>query len=260
MKAVILAGGFGTRLAEETDLRPKPLVEIGGKPILWHIMRIYAAAGITDFVVCCGYRGSMIKRYFAQYFLETSDLRVDLSTGDVEYLGSEGQNWTVTLIDTGLETMTGGRLARVAPHVRDATFCLTYGDGVTDADPGAIVAHHRAHGKLATVTAVPSPGRFGILEMGDGDRVDAFLEKPSNEMGYINAGFFVLEPGALDYVRNGDRTVWEQEPLRDLASDGQLVAYRHDGFWRPMDSLRDKRELEAMWESGEAPWLPRANT
>lgn len=254
MKAVILAGGFGTRLSEETDLRPKPLVLIGGKPILWHIMNTYAAAGIKDFVICCGYRADMIKRYFAQYFMETSDMRVDLGTGSIEYINTSGEDWTVTMIDTGLHTMTGGRVARVREHIGDETFCLTYGDGVTDADPAAIVAHHREHGRLATVTAVPSPGRFGILEFGEAGSVQAFLEKPNNEMGYINAGYFVLEPGAIDYIRGGDATVWEQEPLRQLASDGELVAYRHEGFWRPMDTLRDKRELEAMWESGEAPW------
>ena len=254
MKAVILAGGFGTRLSEETELKPKPLVEIGDRPILWHIMKGYAAAGITDFVVCCGYRAEMVKRYFAQYFLLTSDLRVDLATGEVEYFGSRGEPWTVTLVDTGLHTMTGGRVRRIREHVGDETFCLTYGDGVIDLDLARVVEFHRAHGKKATVTAVPSPGRFGLLDMGENDSVDAFLEKPNNEMGYINAGFFVLEPEAIDYVRGGDATVWEQEPLQDLARDGELRAFRHDGFWKPMDTLRDKRELERLWESGEAPW------
>lgn len=254
MKAVILAGGFGTRLSEETDLKPKPLVEIGGKPIIWHVMKTYAAAGIDDFVVCCGYRGEMLKRYFAQYFLENSSMTVDLGTGAIEYIDKVPERWKVTLVDTGLHTMTGGRVARIRDHVAGGPFCLTYGDGLIDADVGEIVRFHQSHSKLATVTAVPSPGRFGILHMADGDRVDAFLEKPDNEMGYINAGFFVLEPGIFDYIEQGDATVWEREPLQKLATSGELVAFRHHGFWRPMDSLRDKRELERLWNEGAAPW------
>lgn len=252
MKAVILAGGFGTRLSEETDVKPKPLVEIGGKPIIWHIMKTYAAAGIDEFVVCCGYRGEMLKRYFAQYFLENSSMTVDLGTGAVEYLDRVAERWRVTLIDTGISTMTGGRVARIRDQV-NGTFCLTYGDGLIDADIGDIVRFHRRHRKLATVTAAPSPGRFGILDMADGDFVEAFLEKPNNEMGYINAGYFVLEPGIFDYI-DGDATEWEREPLQRLAAAGELVAFRHHGFWRPMDTLRDKRELERLWNEGNAPW------
>ncbi len=253
MKAVLLAGGFGTRLSEETDLRPKPLVEIGGKPIIWHIMKSYAAHGIDEFVVCCGYKGTMLKRYFAQYFIETSDITVDLGSGDINYINNSGEKWKVTLVDTGMDTMTGGRVARVQAFVNDGTFCLTYGDGLIDADLAALVGFHKRHGKLATVTAVPSPGRFGILDMGKNSEVRAFLEKPNNEMGYINAGFFVLEPGIFKFIKD-DSTVWEREPLERLAASGELVAFRHSGFWRPMDTLRDKRELEALWESGKAPW------
>lgn len=253
MKAVLLAGGFGTRLSEETDLRPKPLVEIGGKPIIWHIMKSYAAYGIDEFVVCCGYKGTMLKHYFAQYFIETSDITVDLGSGDINYINNSGEKWKVTLVDTGIDTMTGGRVARVQSFVNDGTFCLTYGDGLIDADLAALVSFHKRHGRLATVTAVPSPGRFGILDMGENNEVRAFLEKPNNEMGYINAGFFVLEPGIFKFI-GGDSTVWEREPLEQLASSGELVAFQHAGFWRPMDSLRDKRELEALWHSGNAPW------
>jgi glucose-1-phosphate cytidylyltransferase len=253
MKAVILAGGFGTRLSEETDMRPKPLVEIGGKPIIWHIMKTYAAAGIDEFVVCCGYKGSMLKHYFAQYFLETSDITVDLKTGDIEYINRTDENWKITLVDTGINTMTGGRIRRVKDQVGNSTFCLTYGDGLIDADIADIVDFHRRKKKLATVTAVPSPGRFGILDMSGDDDVRAFLEKPNNEMGYINAGFFVLEPAVIDYIK-GDGSIWEREPLERIAAEGELVAYKHHGFWRPMDTLRDKRELEGLWDSGNAPW------
>lgn len=253
MKAVILAGGFGTRLSEETGLRPKPLVEIGGKPIIWHIMKSYERAGIKDFVVCCGYKGSMLKHYFAQYFLEMCDISVDLGSGDISYLNRGNEDWKVTLIDTGTETMTGGRLGRVGHLVSDSTFCMTYGDGLISADINEIVSFHRAHGKTATVTAVPSPGRFGILELDQKNNVTAFLEKPNNEMGLINAGYFVLEPEVLSYVK-GDATVWEREPLENLAIDGKLAAFRYDGFWKPMDTLRDKTELESMWASGKAPW------
>tara|TARA_R110002020_G_scaffold15555_18_gene55282 strand:+ start:3269 stop:4039 length:771 start_codon:yes stop_codon:yes gene_type:complete len=253
MKAVILAGGFGTRLSEETEMRPKPLVEIGGRPILWHIMKMYDAAGIRDFVICAGYKADMIKLYFANYYLETTDVEISTRTGEIKGLGSRGlEDWTVKVIDTGLETMTGGRLARVRQYLGDEAFCMTYGDGVSDVDIPALIAAHKAHGKLASVTAVPSPGRFGILEMGDNDMVGRFHEKPHAEMGWINGGFFVLEPAALDYV-TGDDTTWEREPLERLAADGQLHAFRHSGFWRPMDTLRDKRELESLWAKG-APW------
>jgi glucose-1-phosphate cytidylyltransferase len=253
MKVVILAGGFGTRLAEETDLRPKPLVEIGGKPILWHIMKIYEAAGFGEFVICCGYKGQMIKHYFVNYFMENYDLTVDLAANSLAFHGNPTEKWRVTLVDTGLETMTGGRVRRIAPYIGGETFCLTYGDGVAELDIAETVAFHRAHGKKATVTAVPSPGRFGILELGPGGGVRRFREKPDHEMGWINGGFFVLEPSVMSYI-DGDASIWERAPLERLASDGELVAFEHTGFWRPMDTLRDKRELEQLWQAGKAPW------
>lgn len=253
MKAVILAGGRGTRLAEETGLRPKPMVEIGGRPILWHIMKLYERHGITDFIICLGYRGWQIKEYFLNYRLHSSDIALDLATGQVEVLRPAAEPWRITLVDTGEDSMTGGRLKRVAPHLGNETFCMTYGDGVADIDINAIVAHHRRTGLKATVTAVPSPGRFGILDLGKSDLVTRFHEKPENEMGYINGGFFVLEPSVIDHIA-GDSTTWEREPLERLAQEGQLSAYRHAGFWRPMDALRDKRDLEALWDSGSAPW------
>jgi glucose-1-phosphate cytidylyltransferase len=254
MKAVILAGGLGTRLSEETDLRPKPLVEIGGYPVLWHVMKIYEAADVTEFIICGGYKSSMIKRYFANYYLEANDIEIDLANGSVRYLGSSPrEKWRVVIADTGLDTMTGGRLKRVAALVGNETFCLTYGDGVADLDLRKVVEFHRHHGKLATITAVPSPGRFGILDIVDNERVSRFHEKPESEMGWINGGFFVLEPRVMDYI-DGDDTMWERQPLERLAREGQLVAYRHTGFWRPMDTLRDKRDLEALWASPAPPW------
>jgi glucose-1-phosphate cytidylyltransferase len=254
MKAVILAGGLGTRLSEETDLRPKPLVEIGGYPILWHVMKIYEAANVTEFIICGGYKSSMIKRYFANYYLEANDIEIDLANGSVRYLGSSPrEKWRVVIADTGLDTMTGGRLKRVAALVGNETFCLTYGDGVADLDLRKVVEFHRHHGKLATITAVPSPGRFGILDIVDNERVSRFHEKPESEMGWINGGFFVLEPRVMDYI-DGDDTMWERQPLERLAREGQLVAYRHTGFWRPMDTLRDKRDLETLWASPSPPW------
>jgi glucose-1-phosphate cytidylyltransferase len=252
VKVVILAGGFGTRLSEETDTRPKPLVEIGGKPIIWHIMKLYEAAGLTDFVICCGYKAQSIKHYFVNYFMENYDISVDLGANSVNFIGSPSERWKVTMIDTGLHTMTGGRVKRIAPHLNNESFCLTYGDGVADLDIAKVIAHHKAEGLKATVTAVPSPGRFGILDLKEG-RVDRFHEKPANEMGWINGGFFVLEPSVIDHIDN-DTTIWERGPLETLAAEGQLSAYRHTGFWRPMDTLRDKRELDDMWNSGEAPW------
>jgi len=252
MKALILAGGFGTRLSEETDLVPKPLVEIGGRPIIWHLMKIYSAAGINEFVVLCGYKGFLLKRYFAQYQLYNSDVFIDIKNNRMEYTQRESEPWRIWLVDTGLNTMTGGRVRRVRDLVGDETFCLTYGDGLSDVNVSDIIADHRKRKKFATVMAVPSPGRFGVLDMSEDGAVDRFAEKPANEMGYINAGFFVLEPEIFDYLKD-DTTVWEEEPLRRLALDGQLHAYRHHGFWRPMDSLRDKRELEALW-SGNPPW------
>jgi len=253
VKAVILAGGFGTRLAEETDVRPKPLVEIGSKPILWHIMKIYEVAGFSDFVICCGYKGQLIKNYFANYFTENYDITVDLQKHDIEFHGHPSEKWKVTLVDTGLETLTGGRIKRIAPYISKETFCLTYGDGVAQLDIGAVVAFHRKHGRKATITAVPSPGRFGILDVRAGGEVAGFREKPDNEMGWINGGFFVCEPSVLDYI-DGDETSWERRPLERLAEEGELIAYPHTGFWRAMDTLRDKRELEALWGGGKAPW------
>lgn len=254
MKAVILAGGLGTRLSEETDLRPKPLVEIGGRPILWHIMKIYEAAGITDFIVCGGYKVGMIKRYFADYYLDCSDVEIDLANGAVRYLDSPSrEKWKVVVVDTGLDTMTGGRLKRIAGILGAQTFCFTYGDGVANLNIGKVVEFHNSHGLLATVTAVPSPGRFGILDLDGEARVKRFHEKPEGEMGWINGGFFVLDPKAIDYI-DGDQTMWERQPLERLARDGQLMAYRHTGFWMPMDTLRDKRDLETMWSSSQPPW------
>lgn len=252
MKAVILAGGYGTRLAEETEAKPKPLVEVGGRPILWHIMKIYAAAGFTDFVICCGYKGHLIKSYFVNYFTENYDITVHLGENRIDFHGDPSERWSVTLVDTGLHTMTGGRIKRIAPYVNGETFCVTYGDGVIDLDIGKLVEHHKRTARKATVTAVPSPGRFGVLDI-EGEAVSRFHEKPENEMGWINGGFFVLEPSVFDYIE-GDDSVWERSPLERLAAEGELSAFRHLGFWRPMDTLRDQRELEAMWASGEAPW------
>lgn len=253
MKVVILAGGFGTRLAEETGLRPKPLVEIGGKPILWHIMKMYEKAGFNDFIICCGYKSHMIKNYFVNYFMENYDITVDLENNSVEFLGKPSERWKVTMVDTGLNTMTGGRIKKIAPYVGDETFCLTYGDGVSDVDIPALLASHKQSRLKATVTSVPSPGRFGILDINDHGLVTKFHEKPDNEMGWINGGFFVLEPSIFNYI-DGESSTWEKEPLEQLAQDGELNSFKHTGFWKPMDSLRDKRELEELWESDRAPW------
>jgi len=252
MQAVILAGGLGTRLSEETTVRPKPLVEIGGQPVLWHIMKIYAAHGVTDFIVCLGYKGHLIKEFFSSYTLHMSDVTFDLGARSVTTHRHEAEDWRVTLIDTGEATMTGGRLARVLKYIQGDAFCLTYGDGVSDVDITASIAFHRAHGKLATVTAVYPPRRFGVLEMA-GDRVTGFREKPRGEGGFINGGFFVFSPEIGRYL-GGDETVLEQEPLQRLAEDGELHAFRHEGFFQPMDTLRDKNYLEQLWASGEAPW------
>jgi glucose-1-phosphate cytidylyltransferase len=253
MKAIILAGGLGTRLSEETGLRPKPLVEIGGKPILWHIMKLYSAHGIDDFIVCLGYKGHMIKEFFANYTLHMSDITFDLGASRMETHRNEAENWRVTLIDTGEATMTGGRLARVIDRVaQDEAFCLTYGDGVSDIDISASIAFHKAHGKLATVSAMLPPRRFGILEL-EGERVVRFTEKPRADGSHINGGFFVLSPQVARYLGD-DTTVWEQEPLQRLAADGELHAYRHDGFFQPMDTVRDKAYLEELWAGGAAPW------
>jgi glucose-1-phosphate cytidylyltransferase len=253
MKVVILAGGLGTRLAEETEVRPKPLVEVGGKPIIWHIMKIYAAHGLRDFIVCLGYKGYMIKEYFSNYALHMSDVTVDFSTGKTDVHQSYAEPWRVTLLDTGDRTMTGGRLRRVAKHLsEDEDFCFTYGDGVSDVDVTRLIAFHRSHGKVASVTAVQPPGRFGAMDIA-GPRVRSFLEKPQGGGGWVNGGFFVLKRAAVDYV-DGDDTIWEKEPMHRIVHDEQLMAYQHDGFWQPMDTLRDKQHLEELWATGRAPW------
>lgn len=253
MKAVILAGGMGTRLSEETVARPKPMVEIGGRPILWHIMRIFAAHGVDEFVVCLGYKGYVIKEFFQNYRMHLSDITVNLGTGDVVFHRTSSENWKVSLIETGIETMTGGRLKRVRDYVGSDDFFMTYGDGLADVDLKALAAFHKRHGRLATLTAVVPPGRFGALDL-EGDRVRQFREKPAGDGATINGGFFVLSPRALDYIR-GDTTVWEAEPLERLAREGQLMAFRHTGFFQAMDTLRDRNQLELLWfQEGGAPW------
>lgn len=253
MKAVILAGGLGTRISEETHLKPKPMIEIGGKPMLWHIMKIYSAHGVNDFVICCGYKGYLIKEYFANYFLHMSDVTFDMASNRMEVHHKKAEPWRVTLVDTGDDTLTGGRLKRVAEYVRDEeAFCFTYGDGVADVDIAGEIAFHRRHGKLATVIAVQPPGRYGALQM-DGEKVAGFTEKPRGDGGLINGGFFVLSPRCLTLIA-GDRSSWEGEPLTRLAADGELMAFPHQGFWQPMDTLRDKNHLEELWASGKAPW------
>ncbi|NOX93946.1 MAG: glucose-1-phosphate cytidylyltransferase [Alphaproteobacteria bacterium] len=251
-KVVILAGGLGTRLSEETSLRPKPLVEIGGHPILWHIMKTYHAAGFKEFIICLGYKGYMIKEYFSNYFLHTSDVTIDHRSNEITYHRQRAEDWKVTLVDTGDESMTGGRIKRVAPFIGDEHFCMTYGDGVGDIDLPALLQAHRDHGREATVTVVSPPGRFGAIDF-EGNKVVGFREKPKSESGWINGGFFVLSAKVIDRIA-GDSTIWEREPLEGLANDGQLFAYKHDGFWQPMDTLRDKRNLESLWEKGAAPW------
>jgi glucose-1-phosphate cytidylyltransferase len=253
MRAVLLAGGLGTRFAEETDIRPKPMIEIGGKPILWHIMKIYSAHGITDFLVCLGYRGYFIKEYFSNYFLHQSDVMFDLRDNSVRVLQKHAEPWTITLIDTGDQTMIGGRIKRVIPYLKDDdAFCLTYGDGVGNVDVTASIAFHKKEGRLATVTATQPPGRFGAIEH-QGSLVTGFQEKPRGDGAWINGGFFVLSPKVADYI-DDDLTVWEKEPMAKLAKDGELSVFFHHGFWHPMDTLRDKRYLESLWTSGAAPW------
>jgi glucose-1-phosphate cytidylyltransferase len=252
MHVVILAGGLGTRLSEETAVRPKPLVEIGGRPVLWHIMKIYAAHGITDFIICLGYKGYLIKEFFASYALHLSDVTFDLCGRSVTTHRHEAEDWRVTLIDTGDATQTGGRVARVLKYITGDVFCLTYGDGVTDLNVAATIEFHRKHGRKATVTAVYPPKRFGVLEM-QGERVMGFREKPKGEGGFVNGGFFVLSQDVGNYIRN-DETVWEQEPLQKLAEEGELQAFRHEGFFQPMDTLRDRIYLEQLWSSGAPPW------
>jgi len=252
MKAVILAGGLGSRISEETHLKPKPMVEIGGKPILWHILKIYSHHGINDFIVCCGYKGYVIKEYFANYFLHSSDVTFDMSDNSMLVHSRKAEPWKVTLVDTGEATMTGGRLARVRDYLEDESFCFTYGDGVADVDISKLIAFHRSEARQATLTAVRPPGRFGSLAFERG-RVLAFEEKPQGDGSWMNGGFFVLEPAVLDLI-DGDQCTWEQRPLQTLAENNQLSAYHHQGFWQPMDTLRDKNLLEDLWQSGRAPW------
>lgn len=253
MKAVILAGGMGTRISEESILKPKPMIEIGGKPILWHIMKIYSAHGINDFIICCGYKGYIIKEFFSNYFLHTSDVTFDLLNNNLTVHKKKAEPWRVTLVDTGDTTMTGGRLKQVAKFVQDEdAFCFTYGDGVADVDISASISYHFAHGKLATVTAVQPPGRFGSLDL-EGDAVRGFLEKPHESAGWINGGFFVLSPKVMEVI-DGNDTTWEKDPLVKLVADDQLRAFDHRGFWQPMDTLREKMVLANLWDSGKAPW------
>lgn len=253
MKAVILAGGLGTRLSEETSARPKPMVEVGGRPILWHIMKLYSQHGIQDFIICLGYRGYVIKEYFANYFLHMSDVTLDLKNNQMTVHNDRAEPWRVTLVDTGEDSMTGGRLLRVRGYVENEDcFCMTYGDGLSNVDIGALITFHKRHGRYATLTAAHPPGRFGVLEVAD-NQVTSFLEKPHGEGGLINAGFFILTPKVFDYLED-DSSVWEEAPLRDLATDKQLMAYKHEDFFQPMDTLRDKQYLEKLWESGSPPW------
>ena len=254
MKAVLLAGGLGTRISEETSIKPKPMVEIGGRPILWHIMKIYSAHGINDFVICCGYKGYVIKEYFANYFLHMSDVTFDMRFNQMNVHFGYAEPWRVTLVDTGESTLTGGRLKRVREHVGNETFCFTYGDGVSNVNITELVAFHKAQGRQATLTATQPPGRFGAIVLGpEQTKIETFQEKPEGDGAWINGGYFVLEPEVIDLIAD-DNTVWEQEPLEKLAQKGELSAYKHDGFWQPMDTLRDKNKLESLWQSGKAPW------
>ncbi|MGZ3744005.1 MAG: glucose-1-phosphate cytidylyltransferase [Pseudobdellovibrionaceae bacterium] len=252
MKAVLLAGGLGTRISEESVLRPKPMIEIGGKPILWHIMKMYAAHGVNEFIICCGYKAYVIKEYFANYFIHNSDITFDVKNNKMEIHQNSAESWKVTVVDTGEETMTGGRLKRVARYIGNEDFCFTYGDGVSDVNIRASIEFHKAHGKLSTITAVQPPGRYGALKMA-GSKVESFMEKPKGDGGVINGGFFVLNSKVIEYIKE-DATIWEKEPMEKLAADGQMQAFVHQGFWQPMDTLRDKKHLEELWNSGKAPW------
>ena len=255
MKVLILAGGLGSRLSEETDLKPKPMVEIGGKPILWHIMKTYSHYGFNEFIVLCGYKGYYIKEYFANYFMHLSDISVDLKNNSIEYLNNKAEPWKVTLIDTGLNTMTGGRIKRVQKLVGDEPFLLTYGDGVSDVDIDGLIKSHKEHGKAITMTSVQPEGRFGALEITETGMIKEFHEKPKGDGSWINAGYFVCEPKVFDYIKGGDPTIFERDPLEALAKDEELYSYRHTGFWKPMDTLRDKNQLNEMIEKGKAPWI-----
>ena len=253
MKAVILAGGLGTRISEETSIKPKPMVEIGGRPILWHIMKLYSAHGVNDFIICCGYKGYVIKEYFANYFLHMSDVTFDISANRMEVHERYAEPWRVTLVDTGQDTLTGGRLKRVRQYLSDETFCFTYGDGLANIDISKLIAFHRSQGRLATLTAIQPPGRYGAVSIQD-SRVVSFAEKPAGDGAWVNGGFFVLEPRAIDYI-DGDETPWESDPLMRLSRDDQLSGYQHRGFWQPMDTLREQKQLEALWQSEDAPWI-----
>jgi glucose-1-phosphate cytidylyltransferase len=253
MKVVLLAGGLGTRLSEETVLRPKPMVEIGGMPILWHIMKIYSSHGYNDFVICLGYRGYFIKEYFANYFLHKSDITIDLSGNKMEVLESQAEPWKITLVDTGINSMTGGRIKRIQPYIGNEPFLLTYGDGVSDVNISELVNFHKEHGRYCTVTAVQPSGRFGALNIGESNEVNSFMEKPKGDGSWINGGFFVCQPNVFDYI-GGDEITWEQGPMETIAAEGQMHTYKHHGFWKPMDTLRDKQELEADWSTGNARW------
>ncbi|PIQ21033.1 MAG: glucose-1-phosphate cytidylyltransferase [Cytophagales bacterium CG18_big_fil_WC_8_21_14_2_50_42_9] len=261
MKAVLLAGGFGTRISEESGVRPKPMVEIGGKPILWHIMKMYSYHGVDEFIICCGYKGHMIKEYFANYCLHNSDVSFDMRTGNMEVHQNHTEPWKVTLVNTGQNSMTGGRLKRVKDYIGDETFCMTYGDGLSDVNITESIKYHKEQGTLATLTAVQQPGRFGAFTLGtEESKISQFHEKPDgSEMPWINGGFFVLEPEVINFIED-DNTTWEREPLENLAKIGELSAYRHTGFWQPMDTLRDKHVLEDMWKSGKAPWYTKINS
>jgi glucose-1-phosphate cytidylyltransferase len=252
MKVVILAGGAGTRISEETDSRPKPMIEIGGKPILWHIMKIYSAYGLNDFIICLGYKGYIIKEYFANYFLHTSDVTIDIKNNHTEIHQNNAEPWRVTLVETGAQSMTGGRLRRIKPYLKDDDFCFTYGDGVADINLDELIKFHKNQNCLATVTTTQPPGRFGLLRM-EGDKVIGFQEKPQGDGGWINAGFFILSPKVIDYIED-DLTIWEKEPMERLAKEHQLSAYSHNGFWQPMDTLRDKNYLEDLWKQHKSPW------
>ena len=252
MKVVLLAGGLGTRISEESHLKPKPMIEIGGRPILWHIMKMYSKHGLNDFVICCGYKSYVIKEYFANYFLHLSDVTLDLKNNKMEVHHNESEPWKVTLVDTGESTMTGGRLKRVRKYLGDADFCMTYGDGLSDVNISKLIEFHKSHGSMATLTATQPPGRFGALSI-EGTKIKSFIEKPKGDHSWINGGFFVLKNSVIDLIE-GDETVWEQRPLEKLATDGQLHSFQHTGFWQPMDTLRDKNYLEGLWASGKAPW------